>query len=223
MDKGKNFVDYARDYYTEIVKAKSNSIYSMVYEIDEKDLKKNYEIKIYNGTKLLDNLLIGSHNYIKISPIVIGNAGTFKQGEEINFINSNLGDTTLKLSNAKLTTRYIYDYEYCTKNNCDNYKGIVGVDYTKNNSTLVVLDYEFKMDDTIPFYNHSSDINTFVKSFIKVRYIKDKKTAYAEVKNVTPSNLKGQIVIETTNEIERSEQIEIAIIIRNKEYLVKIK
>lgn len=226
MDKGKNFVDYARDYYTEIIKANSNSIYSMVYEIDEKDLKKNYEIKIYNGTKLLDNLLVGSHNFIDISPIVINkvsNAGTFNQGEEINFINSNLGDTTLKLSNAKLTNRYIYDYEYCTKVACNNYKGIVGVDYTKNNSTLIVMDYEFKIDETVPFYNHSSDINTFVKSFIKVRYIKDKKTAYGEVKNVTPSNLKGQIVIETTNEIERSEELEIAIIIRNKEYLVKIK
>lgn len=226
MDKGKNFVDYARDYYTEIIKAKSNSIYSMVYEIDEKDLKKNYEIKIYNGTKLLDNLLIGSHNFIEISPIVINkvnNAGIFDEGEEINFVNSNLGNTTLKLSNAKITNKYIYDYEYCTKIACSNYKGIVNANYISNNTTLIVMDYEFLIDDTVPFYNHSSNINTFVKSFMKVKYIENKKTAYAEIKNVTPNNLKGQIVVETTNKIERSEEIEIAIIIRNKEYSVKIK
>lgn len=226
MDKGRNFVDYARDYYTEIIKAKSNNIYSIVYEIDENDLKKNYEIKIYNGTKLLDNLLMGSYNYISIGPAVINkvsNSGTFNQGEEINFVNSNLGNSTLKLSNAKILDKYIYDYEYCTKNSCNNYKDIVSIDYTTNKSTLIVMDYEYSMDDTIPFYNHSSDINTFVNSFIKVRYIENKKTAYAEIKNVTPKNLKGQIVVETTNAIKNSEEIEIAIVVRNKEYLVKIK
>lgn len=227
MDKGRNFIDYAMDYYNKEIKANSSGIYSMVYEINESDLKKNYEIKISNGSTIADDLMIGRHNYVSISPIVINKVsvtGSVNQNEEINFTNSNLGDTKLTLSNPIITDRYIYNYEHCIKDNCTNYKDIVSIDYTTNDSVLIVMDYIFELDNTIPFYNYSNNINTFVKTFMKVKYIdRDNKEKYASIKNVTPNKLKNQIVVEVTNKVQESSEIYISLIIRNKEYLVKIK
>jgi len=227
LDKGRNFIDYAKDYYNKEIKANSSGIYSMVYEINESDLKKNYEIKIANGSAVADDLLIGKHNYITISPIVINKINTelkVNQNEEINFANSNLGNTTLTLSNPIITDKYIYDYEYCINSKCEIYKDIVNINYTINNSILIVMDYKYDIDNTVPFYSTSSNINTFIKTFMKIKYInEDKKTAYAEIKNVTPSKLKDKIVIETSNVIQKSEELEVSIIIRNKEYLIKLK
>lgn len=227
MDKGKNFIDYAKDFYNKEIKANSSGIYSMVYEIDEVDLKKNYEIKISNGSALTDDLLIGKHNYIKISPIVINKVSEITNinlNEEIDFSNSNLGNSKLTLSNPLITDKYIYDYEYCIQDKCEIYKDIISVNYIVNNSILIVMDYKYELDNTIPFYSTSTSINTFIKTFMKIKYIdEDKKTAYVNIKNVTPSKLKNKIVIETSNVIQKSEEIEIAFIIRNKEYLVKIK
>ena len=162
-DKGKNFIDYANAYYNTEIRANTKDIYSLVYEINEADLKKNYEIKIYNGQTLSDNLLIGKHDYVTIAPIVINKVSTVatvQEGEELSFSNSNLGDTKLTLSNATITERYIYDYEHCINDICNNYKDIVTIDYTHNNTTLIVLDYTYTIDSTVPFYNYSNNIKS---------------------------------------------------------------
>lgn len=227
IDKGKHFIDYAKDYYSKEIRANSEGIYSLVYEMNEKDLKKNYEIKIDNGSALKDSLLVGKHNYISISPIVINKVNIqneVESGKEINLANSNLGNTTITLSNPIITDKYIYDYEYCINSKCDTYKDIISIDHLVNNSILIILDYKYELDSNVPFYNKTSNINSFINNFIKVKYVdKDKKGAYATIKNVTPSKLKDKIAIETSNIIQNSDIIEISIIIRNKEYLVKIK
>ena len=226
LDQGRNFIDYANDYYSNTIRSNTKNTYSMVYQLNEADVKKNYQIKISNGTVLSENLIIGSYNYVTISPIVINNVSTVSttnMGSVLNFSGSYLGNTTLKLDNPIITNRYIYDYESCFKDNCNAYKGLVSIDYTVNNTTLIVLDYEYNIDNTIPFYTYSSNINTFMKTFVKIKYIENLKTAYANIKDVTPSLLKGKIVLETTNKINDSEELELAITIRNKEYLYKIK
>ena len=79
------------------------------------------------------------------------------------------------------------------------------------------MDYKYEIDNTVPFYSTSSNINTFIKTFMKIKYInEDKKTTYAKIKNVTPNKLKNKIVIETSNEIQKSDEIEVSITIRNK-------
>lgn len=227
IDKGKNFIDYAKDYYSKEIKANSNGTYSLVYEIKEKDLKKNYEIKISNGSTTKDNLVVGKHNYITISPIIIDKVNVQKKvnaGEEINFSNSNLGNSKLTLSNPIITNKYIYNYEYCVKEKCETYKDIINVDYLTNNSILIVMDYNYEIDNTIPFYDTSSNINTFIKTFMKVKYTNENNESnYLSIKNVTPSKLEDKIVIETSNVVEGSNNVELSITIRNKEYLVKIK
>lgn len=228
LDKSKHFIDYAKDNYTKEINKKSSELYAIIYEIDAQDLnKKTYEIKIPNGRVFNDNIELARYNYIKITPAIINKVVTEKkinQSEEIIFSNSNLGNTKITLSNPVIAKEYIYQYKSCIKDICNNYKDIITIDYTYNTTTLIVLDYKYEFDYEVPFYNHSTKFNNLINSFMKIKY-KDEndKDVYATIKNITPNKLDGKIVIETTNKIEKSNDINISFVIRNKEYLVKIK
>ena len=225
-DKGIHFVDYAEDYYSEILKGSSSGTYSMVYVIEKTELRKNYKIKIYSGNTMSDNILVGKHSYVTISPPVVNKvskSSSVKLDEVLSFSDSYLKNTSLKLANVKFTDRYVYDYEQCTKYSCNTYKDIVSVNYMKRDTTLIVLDYSFEIDSTVPFHKYSSSINGFIKSFTKLRYLENKQMVETSISNVTPSLLKDKLVFETTNKILTSEEIEIIFTIRNKEYSVKIK
>ena len=227
LNKGAYFIDYATNEYKTEIKANSKNTYSIVYEINESDVKKNYEIKITNGHTMSDNILVGKHNYIEISPIVINKKNvvdTKNINEEINFSNSNMENTKLLISSVLFTNKYIYEYDYCIKEECITYKDIVQVSNDSSNKILVVMDYIYDIDSEIPFYQHSKNINTFIKTFMKIKYIdNNNEEKYVSVEDATPNNLKGKIVLKTNKEIENSKNIYLSIIIRNKEYLVKLK
>lgn len=226
VDKGSNFIDYAENFYGKVIKAESKQLYSLVFKIKDNEVKKNYDIKISRGSALSGNQLIGSFNYVTITPIVINKVTveqTTNKGEEISFVNSNLGNSKLTLSNPIITDKYLYDYEYCVNSNCKTYKDIVSIDYTKNNKLLLILDYEFILDKEIPYYKYSKSINTFVDTFMKIRYSDGDEFKYYDITNVTPSKLKNKIVLETTNKIKNAEELAISITIRNKEYIINLK
>jgi len=227
LDKGQNFIDYAKDNYSKEIKANTSGIYSIIYEIKEKELRKSYEIKIANGSTISDNLIVGRHNYIKISPIVINKVNTeitVNQNEEINFSNSNLGNTKITLSNAEITNKYVYDYESCVNNICNTYKDIININNNSNNKTLIIMDYKYEFDYDVPFFTHSTTFNTLISTFMKLKYKNDEnKFVYEKIENVTPTKLKKKIAIETTNKINNSSEVYLSFVIRNKEYLISLK
>lgn len=227
LDKGQNFIDYAKDNYSKEIKANTSGIYSIIYEIKETELRKSYEIKISNGSTILDDLIVGRHNFIKISPIVINKVNTeiiINQNEEINFSNSNLGNTKITLSNSEITNKYVYDYESCVNDKCNTYKDIINVNYNSNNKTLIIMDYKHEFDYNAPFFTHSTTFNTLISTFMKIKYKNDNNEfVYEKIENVTPNKIKDKIAIETTNKINNSNEVYLAFIIRNKEYLIKIK
>ncbi len=227
VDKGVHFIDYAKNNTGTTIAKESNVTYTLVFEIDKKNIKKNYRIKVDGGITSNKKELVGSFNYVTISPILIDSVSidsTYNLGKEINFSSSNLKNTKLKLDNVEFTNKYIYNYEFCTKyENCSTYVGQVTNNNLKNNTTLIVLDYEYTIDKDIPFYTANSNIKNLINSFAKIRYLINKKDEYAIVEDVTPSNLKGKIVLETTNKINDADEIVLILTIRNKEYLIKLK
>ncbi|MBE6157038.1 MAG: DUF4352 domain-containing protein [Firmicutes bacterium] len=226
IDKGTNFIDYAVNYYGNTIKSKSKRLYSLVYKISDKDVLESYQIKIDNGTIVQNNMIKSKYNYITITPILINKVSlekTISIGEELSFVTSNLGNTTLTLSNPVITEKYIYDYEYCSNNICNTYKDLININYTKNEKTLIILDYSYNIDKETPYYEHSSTVNEFAKSFIKIKYIDNGEIKYDSINNVTPANLKNKLVLESTNKIKNSQELYLSITIRNKEYLINLK
>lgn len=226
-DKSVYFVDYAKSYNGAQIAGNSKNTYSLIYKIGEKEVKKNYKIKIDGGLTLSKNDLVGKYHYVTINPVVVDNVsveGVYKLDDTISFINSNLKNSSLKLSNVEYTNTYTYNYEDCISvDKCSSYVNQIKVNSLKSNTTLIVFDYEFTLDDTIPYYTRTTTINNFINSFFNIRYKNGDDYVYTTVSNVTPNNLKGKIVLEATNKILKSDDIAISIIIRNKEYLINLK
>jgi len=228
IDKGINFIDYAEQNIGKKIESKSKKEISLIFEINNEEVKnKNkFKIKISNGQAIQNKINVGKYNYISIRPVVIDESKIINKiniGENCSLKNSNLGDTNFTISNLKITNNYIYDYEFCQNDLCNTYKGVINLDYTDKNKTLMVFDYEYKISDSAPFSKVSKDFNVFLKTFGKIKYIDDNKTVYKDIDILTPKNLTNKVVLEVTNEISSKENLYLSIIIRNKEYEIKIK
>ena len=87
----------------------------------------------------------------------------------------------------------------------------------------MVLDYSFELDKNIPYYTFSNTFTSFVNNFIKVRYLDGDNNIYDTVKNVTPNNLEGKMVLEVNKKVKETKELALIIRIRNKEYVINLK
>lgn len=226
VDKSIYFIDYATSETKRIIKANSNQVYAIAFQIKEKDVKKNYDIKINSGYAFSKRIKIGKFNYVNITPIIINKVNTANSvdlNEELKFNNSYLDNTKLTIKNVEITPKYIYDYESCIKDNCSIYKDIISVNYNNSNNTLLVLDFDYEIDKNAPFAQYSKSINGFIDSFASITYgnLGNEKTL--SVKNVTPNKLKNKIILETSNKITGGAPLYLTLTVRNKEFKIRLK
>lgn len=224
-EMAKSFIDYANS--SNKLAAHTKETVVIVFQIKSSDIKRNYRIKVNNGQAIQKKKLVGKYDTLTISPILISEKsieGEYSAGTAVSLVSSNLGKSSFKAENAFFTDKYIYDYEFCVNDECDTYKNQVSLSYKSKNKILLVFDYEFNLDNTIPFYSVTSRVKKFVDSFVKVRYYDENdKPQYATVNNVTPNRLTKQIVLEVDSKVADSSNVALSITIRNKEYLIKIK
>lgn len=227
VDQSINFIDYASSCHVGVIKGKSKQTCALSYQISETEIQNAFKVKVQNGNIYSDGIRKPRFNYISLTPALVNQItveSTVSLGEKLNFQNSNLGNTLIVLSNPTITDKYVYNYDFCDeKNVCNTYKDIVNIDYLKNNKLLLILNYEFTSDVNTEMYNFTQNINKILDTFVKVKYIEGNNFNYTEVKNVTPSKLKDKIVLETSNKINDLDSFYLSFIIRNKEYLIKIK
>lgn len=225
INKNSYFIDYGINNYNGLIKKNSKNTYLLVYELEESIVKEEYKIKIDNGF-YNEKGIKSKYIYINLTPIKLTEIVKEKEvglNEQISFLNSNLGNTILKISNPLITDKYMYKYNYCFNDKCNDYDDIVTIDYKKNNQTLIVFDYEITFDETKPFYSSSNTFSTFITNYLKILYLDNDEYIYSSINNVTPKSLSNKAIIETTRDIKNSNEIYLSFIIRNKEYLVKIK
>lgn len=227
-DKGKYFIDYAIEFSGTAIKSKSNKTFSLIYRLPNNNIKKKYIIKVSSGSASNNKEIVGKYSLITVTPPIIHNDTAIERevskGQEISFENSNLGQTKFMIDNPIITDKYVYNYEYCPKiNNCTTYKDSISIDFQKNNKVLIVIDYNYELDKNVPFASKSKEVKEFVNHFMNIKYVENNKTKYANVTDVTPKNLKNKLVLETTNSINKLSHYDLAILIRNKEYIIKIK
>ena len=223
--KGGNFIDYAKDIYLSNLTSKTTNTYALIYELNNDEIKKRYTLKISNGISYrADN--VGSFNYVTVTPVIIDKVnveGTYKDGDQISFQNSNLKNTTLKTSNYIITNNYVYNYMGCTKENCQTYKDMITLGYNSSDKSLLIMDYDYKIDETVPFFTKNQTFNKFIETFMKIKYINDGQEYYEKIKNVTPKNMQNKFALQISKKALESSSVYLSIIIRNKEYLITIK
>lgn len=227
LDKGTYFIDYAPNKYKDTLKGRASQTVSLIYKLNSEEIVNNYKIKILDGSIYKDKKVVSKYKYVNLTPIKINdvkNVGKYNLNEEVMFKDTNLGNTTFKINNIKITDKYVYNYENCINENCITYKDIITVDYTNSNTTLLVMDYEYLIDESIPYYNHGKDITTFANDYLKIKYINEgNNVAYKEIVNVKLNKTKDKLILETSDLIEDSNEVYLAITIRNKEFSIKLR
>ncbi len=226
-DKGDNFIDYARNFFGSDIKGETENTFSLVYELNQKEVKKTYRIKISNGATLVDKIFIGKYNYVTITPIIVdklSSEGEFSVNKEVAFYNSNLRDTKFTITDYTISNRYTYKYNSCVRSDmCKEYINMINVGFNTSEKTLLIMGYDYQIDKNIPFYSFSSDVSTFANTFFKIKYEYKGEEYLENVKNVTPSSDKSKLVLEVNSKLKEANHFWLVIRIRNKEYLIKFK
>lgn len=225
LDIGNYFIDYGYPYMNYEIDAGATRTFIMPYLISSRRVKNRYELSIYNGqaskserartitVKLRPTRLTGVE--------VVRNAGL---GENVSFSSTMLGNTSLNITNAEFTNRFEYTYEQCYNEECRNYNGLVSIPGTSSvEEALMILDYEFVIDNTTEAYKSIQNIKTFINTFATIEYTIGNRTYTSTVVNLTPNNLsENKLVLKIPASARTADSLNLRITIRNRCYIIKL-
>jgi hypothetical protein len=229
-DKGSRFVDIGLPYTGEVIKQDEAHDYVFVYELTEKQLKSSYELRILNDFTVEDKTLKASYKKIKIRPEYLAEIeakSSKKIKQKITFTDSTLKKTNYTLNTVVIQPSYKYSYELCyTERNCANVDDII---VPSGGKMLMVIEDELEYDNASPYATY--DEQNFYQDFVSVKYTFTIKTGtsagthtqISNVRDVTPSQLKGKRVYEVPSNVQNAETIDFLITIRNQQYTIKVK
>lgn len=228
LNKSIYFKDFANPYYGDKILKNSSRIIGLIYEIDEKEIKNSFKLKIYRGTAINPGEIVAKYNEIKLKPVLINKiakANEVELNEKLEFIHSNVGNTAIKIDSFQFAKSHHYSYEKCEKENCRLIDDVVSIDYTiiGDYRLLLVLDYDFTLDEKTAYYKSNSTIKDFFENFLKVEYTIGNKTFYTNVINQTPKNLKDKLVLQIKSDVSKADNVSLVFTVRNKKYIIKLK
>ena len=228
LEKSLYFKDFATPYYGEKITKSSSRIIGLIYEIDASEVSLNYKLKIYRGVSTKPGEIVAKYNEIKIKPVLVdkvADANEVELNEDLEFVYSNVGDTSFKVKSFQFAKSFQYSYDKCEKDNCNTIDDIVSVDYTVlgDYRMLIVLDYELNLDKETAYYKGSSTVKDFVSNFMKIKYTIDDKIYYSKVIYQTPKSLSDKIVLQVKSDVNEADSVSLIFTVRNKNYIIKLK
>ena len=224
-DRSDYFKDFGTPYHGEKIKKNSTTVYNIVYELNEEQVKSNYKLKILESIDYKVGDITAKYKILSIRPkeyLDKDKAKQYSLNDEINLIGTTLNSTTTKIKNFEITDNYIYEYKLCSsKNNCRTVNDVVSAGYISNKTpaTLLVLDVKTNLDKNTEYASAIKNINSFYEDFFTVEY----NGVEYSTKNVTPSNLENRVALLVPNSIKEAENVNLLITVRNKTYQVKLK
>lgn len=220
ISRNKSFLDLGKGYNKEKIPNDSTKTYIMVFEMNKKQVKRKYNLEIYDqfvyksgtlNTKVKKVLLIPTkHNKTKVK-------GNYKLNQKVNLSDTLLKDTTLSVSDYEIDNKYESEYEACLTS-CEYVTDVVTSDVS-NEKTLLILSTKLDLDSTSTFALNSSKAITFYDAFASVRYDDNIST----VKDLTPGSSVGKTILEVDDKVENASKIDLLITVRGKQYIIKLK
>lgn len=226
LDRASYFIDFAEVLRqdTEILPGSSNS-YVLAYEIQEKDIKKEYKLKILENLKYQVGEIAPEYKKISLKPVFaidVENIKTMNVGKILTFEESNIGYSSMQITNYSITNNFTYQYLSCyTEENCRTLTDKVLSDSTLN--TLLVLEANTTIDTSTLYYKSARSSRVFPEHFFTLQYEKEGKSYTIEVKNKTPLTYQNGYILKVPKEVEYADKINLLITIRNKRYIVILK
>ena len=228
LEKSLYFKDFATPYYGDKLKNGETNTIGLIYEINEKDIKNKFRLKIYRGVSTKPGEIIAKYNEIKVAPVLIdelsdANEVELQQLMEFNY--SNIGKSSFKIDSFQFTKSYQFSYDKCENDICRTIDDIVSVDYSVlgDYRMLLVLDYDVKLDKETAYYKSGSTVKELVSNFMKLRYTINGETYYSKVIYQTPKNLSDKLILQVKSNVNEAETIDVIFTIRNKNYIINLK
>ena len=222
LDYNKYFVDLGAGYSKERIVAGTTSNYILVYELKNKeDLKDKYKLDVINSVEYRAGSLNTNKKRIGLKPeksFKIKNVGTYKLKDKVELDKSVLNDSDFTLNEYENKSTFTYNYEACIRSNCTEMVDVINADAT-NNSTLVILKGVLEISNDTAFAKNRKYSSSFFDAFVKVKY--DDKLS--NVKDVTPTSLKDEYVLEVNKDVENASKVDVLVIVRDKKYTINIR
>ena len=224
LDRSEYFIDFGKTYNGEKISKNTQGIYNLVYELNKKQLKRNYKIKILENIEYKIGDLTAHYKILNIRPkrvFDVEKIKIYKLGKKVDLKDSALNDSSVLVNNYEIIDTYYYDYEVCNNDNCRKLKDYVTSGYGNNNikTTLLVLDIKTVLDKDSIYYNAIKNEKHFYEDYFTVQYGEYESLT----KNVTPSNLKDKVVLLVPENLKNASNINLIITIRDKKYGITLK
>lgn len=229
LSYGSNFVDFGRPYYNGKIFKDSECEYLIVYKLSRKQVRTSYTIKILDSVIYKEDEIIPKYKIINLKPQIIDEIRSENKvnlGDEVNFKNTNLLDTKVRIDSYTLTNRYVYEYNFClTEGDCRLSRNSVTPDTpsSKGQYTLLALNGEFDIDKESSYSKYKLNTNDFFKDFMEIEYTVGGVTHTSKVTNKTPEEVDGTVIIQVPMRVENAEAINLILTVRDKRFIYKIK
>ena len=227
-DKSSRFIDIGKIYQGEIINNNEGHDYVFVYELTEKQIKNNYQMRILNDLRNDKGKLSKKYKKINIRPTNLlkkEELGEVSKNKVIDLQSTMLYNTKYALKRFDLVAGYQYNYEICDLNNCEEFKNTI---VAQGGKALVVIEDKIGWDKTTSYYLNSE--KDFYQDFATIEYsyqlstgMNKVKTQTTTLKNVTPSALKDKKVYEVPGTLLDAKKINMILTIRNKKIIINIK
>ena len=197
--------------------------YALVYELDDKDAKGNYKIRILDSLERKNKELIPKYKEISLSPSYsdsVVEVGKYSLGEDqIDLSKTTLENTKLTVKDYELTNHFKYTYEYCYQDNCSTaYNGVI----PSLGKYLLILDANLEQDDNTPYFKYKLGSNDFFQDFMAIEYYIGDSRYVSNVVNKTPKTADKK-VLEVNSNVKLADKINLVLTVRDKRYIITLK
>lgn len=221
LSRNSHFVDLGAGYSKEKIDNDSEETYILVYELTKKQLQKSYTLNVIDEIEYNAGTMNTKSKKIELTPRILDKIDTLTDvnlKDNLTMYESVLKDTSLTINSYKFQNNFTFTYTACIRHSCSQKTDIVRANATKA-KTLLIIQGILDLDPTSNFMKNNKTALTFFEAFTQIKY--DGKVT--SVRNVTPSTLTEQYILEVDDKVAKAKDIDLIVTIRNKRYTINIK
>jgi Na+/melibiose symporter and related transporters len=214
------FFDLGNVYNDEKFDTKGDN-FLLVYDVPETFLTDEMTIKYHMYDGKTEKTKLKSENLDK-------NKKVYKNvlGDQINFEESVLGKTKLKIDKIEIAPYFKNSYSFCIEKNCqESYEYVLPTFKNNYKKAIIKLNGFYSKDENLKIL-YIEDLKEFITKFGVLKYKVDNREKVISTTNLVfpkKTNKKDEIYIEVNEEILKATEIWFEFKIRNKTYEYKLK
>lgn len=221
-----NFLDLGEPFSSFTLKAGEVVERTVIFEVNNSNLQQEYVFKIKNYDGSSFGNLDSQYKDIIVKPkslIKSVDTGKYQIPSEIKLTDTVLENSTLLVSDYKVSGMFKEKYDYCLNNKC--YKNTYVVKpMSYGNNIILRIESNITLDKDIYMNKYIKSISDFYKYYGVIKY-----RAYGVTKEVSANIIQTEYdidkysYIEVPKEVENANKIEVILTIRGIKYTLVLK